>query len=69
MPPAELEALLLSHQDVLDAAVVGLPDAHAGELPLAYVVPRPNSRVTPRALQDFVKREYHYIQISFRLLL
>ncbi|KAK7794346.1 hypothetical protein R5R35_011279 [Gryllus longicercus] len=38
--PAELEALLREHAAVAEAAVVGLPDARAGELPCAYVVPR-----------------------------
>ena len=33
VPPAELEALLLTHPKVADAAVIGLPDEEAGELP------------------------------------
>ena len=38
--PAELEAVLLSHPDVLDAAVVGIPapEASNGEVPRAFVV-------------------------------
>jgi acyl-coenzyme A synthetase/AMP-(fatty) acid ligase len=36
--PAELEAVLLSHPAVADAAVVPLPDAECGELPRAFVV-------------------------------
>jgi acyl-coenzyme A synthetase/AMP-(fatty) acid ligase len=36
--PAELEALLITHQDVRDAAVVRAPDPEAGEIPVAYVV-------------------------------
>jgi acyl-CoA synthetase (AMP-forming)/AMP-acid ligase II len=36
--PAELEAVLISHPDVSDCAVVGIPDEHAGELPMAFVV-------------------------------
>ncbi len=36
--PAELEALLLSHPAVADAAVVPSPDEEAGEIPKAYVV-------------------------------
>jgi acyl-CoA synthetase (AMP-forming)/AMP-acid ligase II len=36
--PAELEALLLSHPAVADAAVVPLADADAGEIPRAFVV-------------------------------
>jgi acyl-CoA synthetase (AMP-forming)/AMP-acid ligase II len=38
--PAELEALLLGHPAVADAAVVGRPDEAAGELPTAYIVAR-----------------------------
>jgi acyl-CoA synthetase (AMP-forming)/AMP-acid ligase II len=38
VPPAELEALLLSHPAVADAAVVPLADADAGEIPRAFVV-------------------------------
>jgi len=38
--PAELEALLLTHPAVADAAVVGSPDEDAGEVPKAFVVLR-----------------------------
>lgn len=40
VPPAELEALLLTHPLIADAAVIGRPDERAGELPVAYVVGR-----------------------------
>lgn len=40
VPPAELEALLLAHPNVADAAVIGRPDARSGEVPVAYLVPR-----------------------------
>jgi acyl-coenzyme A synthetase/AMP-(fatty) acid ligase len=38
--PAELEALLLAHPLVADVAVIPEPDEHAGEVPVAVVVPR-----------------------------
>jgi acyl-CoA synthetase (AMP-forming)/AMP-acid ligase II len=38
--PAELEALLLGHPAVSDAAVIGLPDDRHGEVPVAAVVTR-----------------------------
>ena len=46
--PAELEALLLTHAAVLDAAVVRRADEEAGEVPKAYVVLKPDeaSRAT-----------------------
>src|SRR5213078_458348 len=38
--PAELEAILLGHPGVSDAAVIPSPDEEAGEVPKAFVVPR-----------------------------
>jgi hypothetical protein len=35
--PAELEALLLTHHLILDAAVIGIPNERTGEAPKAYV--------------------------------
>jgi len=36
--PAELEELILGHDDVNDVAVIQIPDEASGELPRAYIV-------------------------------
>ena len=54
VPPAELEALLLTHPQVADAAVIGLPDDEAGEIPAAYVVLKQGQDVTAADIQRFV---------------
>ncbi|MBT2597408.1 AMP-binding protein [Arthrobacter sp. ISL-72] len=42
--PAELEALLLTHPGIADAAVVGTPDADRQEVPMAFVVRQPGGQ-------------------------
>ncbi len=50
--PAELEAILLSHPAVADAAVIPCPDDEAGEVPKAFVVTK--GEITAEAIMDFV---------------
>ena len=58
VPPAELEALLLTHPDIQDCAVVGVPDEEAGELPRAYVVCRSGQHIDTDDVARFVESEY-----------
>jgi acyl-CoA synthetase (AMP-forming)/AMP-acid ligase II len=53
--PAEVEAVLLLHPDVVQAAVVGVADDRAGEVLRAYVVRRPGSELTATALLQFAR--------------
>ncbi|MBV8952700.1 MAG: acyl-CoA synthetase [Solirubrobacterales bacterium] len=48
--PAWIEDALLEHPDVTAAAAVGRPDAHAGEVPVAFVTLTAGSRLTPDEL-------------------
>ena len=41
MAPAELEGVLTSHPAIVDAAVIGIPDDRAGEVPKAFVTAAP----------------------------
>ncbi|MDH4147987.1 MAG: AMP-binding protein, partial [Acidimicrobiia bacterium] len=54
VPPAELEALLVTHPAVADVAVIGVPDEAAGELPKAFVVLKPGAEAAASELQEFV---------------
>jgi acyl-CoA synthetase (AMP-forming)/AMP-acid ligase II len=52
--PAELEAILLRHPSVADAAVIPSPDEEAGEVPKAFVVLREGAAAAPEELLSFV---------------
>lgn len=61
VPPAELEALLLTNPQIKDAAVIGIPDLEAGELPLAFVVRQPDSNITAEEVKKFVAGEFRWL--------
>ncbi|MFJ8256453.1 fatty acid--CoA ligase [Peribacillus asahii] len=52
--PREVEDTLYEHSDVLDCAVIGLPDEHYGETVVAFVVAK-NSSLTDSELENWCK--------------
>ncbi len=52
--PAELEALLLTHPEIADAAVVAALDEEAGEIPKAFVVLKDGSELDAEAVMQFI---------------
>jgi long-chain acyl-CoA synthetase len=54
--PAEVEAVLMRHPDVAEAAVVRVPHPHTGEAVKAFVVPVAGADVDERALVDYATR-------------
>jgi fatty-acyl-CoA synthase len=50
----ELENEIMAHPDVVEAAVIGVPDPRWDERPLACVVLRPGKTTTPADLQAFL---------------
>src|SRR6202000_1130205 len=53
--PAPIEDIMFQHPAVGFAALVGQPDAYAGELPVGYVQLRPGARVEPGELEAWVR--------------
>lgn len=54
--PVDIEAVLLRHDAVQDAAVVGVEDAKWGERPIAFVIARPGHPVDAQALKEWANQ-------------
>jgi acyl-CoA synthetase (AMP-forming)/AMP-acid ligase II len=58
---AEVERVLAEHPDVLEVAVIGIPDDHWGESVKAVVVAKPDTDLDPDALIGYAReRLAHY---------
>ncbi|XP_062207797.1 4-coumarate--CoA ligase-like 5 [Phragmites australis] len=56
VPPAELEHILHSHPEIVDAAVIPYPDEDVGQLPMALIVRKPGSNLTGQQVMDYVAK-------------
>lgn len=65
VPPAEVEALILTHPGVKDCGVIGIPDERAGEIPLAYVVKQHGAQVEKQDIIDYVAGTHSVFIIFF----
>ena len=57
--PAEIEEALAGHPAVAFAGAIGQPDAHAGELPCAYVELVDGAQITAEELRTYAKEHIH----------
>ena len=57
--PAEIEEALAGHEDVAFVGAIGQPDAHAGELPCAYVELVAGGTVTSEQLMEYAQEHVH----------
>jgi acyl-CoA synthetase (AMP-forming)/AMP-acid ligase II len=56
--PAELEALLVNHPGIADAAVIGIPNEKSGEAPKAYVVRKSShTSLTAKEIADYIAKQ------------
>ncbi|KAL3845380.1 hypothetical protein ACJIZ3_002783 [Penstemon smallii] len=57
VPPAELEALLLTHPEISDAAVIPYPDKDVGQFPMAYVARKSGSTLSESGVMEFIAKQ------------
>ncbi|XP_053608423.1 probable 4-coumarate--CoA ligase 1 [Plodia interpunctella] len=63
--PTEIESVIMEQPEVADVAVVGMPDALAGEVPKAFVVLKPGHTLTEHQVTDLVAQKltkYKHLQ-------
>ncbi|WP_408591122.1 long-chain-fatty-acid--CoA ligase [Novosphingobium sp.] len=53
--PAQIESAIYGHPDVLEVAVIGVPDAKWGEAVKAICVPRPGHAIDPQSIIDWTR--------------
>ena len=68
VPPAELEAVLLSHPAVQQAYVVGVADRARGEVGVAAVELRPGASATAEALTAFCRERLASYKVPARIV-
>ncbi|MGS2810388.1 class I adenylate-forming enzyme family protein [Nocardia sp. MW-W600-9] len=67
--PKEIENALYRHPAVHEAAVVGVPDAVLGEVPVAHVVAAPQATVTAEELTEHCRAELAAFKVPAAILL
>ncbi len=67
--PAEVEGFLLTHPDVVQVAVVGVPHETMGEVLQAFVVARPGSNLTPGTLLQFARAKIAGYKLPYTIKL
>jgi O-succinylbenzoic acid--CoA ligase len=65
--PAEVEAVLQSHPDVVEAGVYGVPDERWGQTPIAVAVLRSGATVTADALLAYCKDRLAAFKVPSRI--
>lgn len=68
--PAEVERALVTHPDIAEAAVIGVPHDRWGEVGAAFVMPRPGASLNPDTLAPWCRDRLAGFKVphSFRLV-
>ncbi|RVW75499.1 4-coumarate--CoA ligase 1 [Vitis vinifera] len=65
--PAELEAMLIAHPNVSDAAVVSMKDEAAGEVPVAFIVRSNGSKITEDEIKQYISKQVVFYKRIYRV--
>ena len=60
--PSELEYLLLTHDHISEAAVIGVEDQRFGEIPKAFVVLKPNREISEESIVKYIDGLVNYFK-------
>lgn len=55
--PREIEEVLFEHPDIVEAAVIGVPDEYRGETVKAVIVPKPGSNLDEKVLDEYCREQ------------
>jgi len=61
--PAEIEAYLVTHPNIQEAAVVGAPSAVSGEEVWAFIITKPGSELSVKQVLDYCRKELEPFKI------
>jgi long-chain acyl-CoA synthetase len=67
--PAEIEAVLLSHPEVADAAVIGVNHETRGEAPVAFVIGRRFHTLTTKELREYCRERMAAFKVPRRFII
>ncbi len=65
--PREIEAVLETHEGVVQSAVIGIADDLRGEVPVAFVIPAKDASVTEPDLRNFAKQRLPTFKVPRRI--
>jgi fatty-acyl-CoA synthase len=67
--PAEVERVLNEHADVLESAVISMPDAKWGEVGAAFIIPRPGASLDTDELRSWSRQRLAAYKVPVRITL